>query len=63
MDCAPNGRWVFDISGDGSIAALDRWYSILCGGGCGFTDAWVREEEIMFEIWQRKIEAEEAGYG
>ena len=43
--------------------ALDprAWYSIVCGGGCRFTAAWVKEEEKASEHRQRKREAEETG--
>ena len=53
---------MYGITGDWSTAALDPgvWYSTVREGGCRFMDAWVREEEKVFENRERKREAEEA---
>ena len=50
-DHVAEDRWVFGITGDWSIAALDPgvWYNTVCEGGCWFMITWVKEEEKASE--------------
>ena len=42
-DCVAENRWVIDITGDLSTAALDpgAWYNLVSEEGCRFMAAWV----------------------